>query len=99
MNEELRNEIIRRHQDGASMRRIARELGLARDTVRHVIGHWQAERTGQQVSAGPQRRPSLVDPFHETIQQLLQRYPDITITRLLEELRPQGFSGGLTIVP
>jgi transposase len=99
MNEELRHEIIRRRQGGASMRRIAREMGLARDTVQSVIRRWQAERAGQQPPVPvPVRRPSLVDPFNETIEQLLKRYPDITSTRVLEELRAQGFRGGLTIV-
>jgi transposase len=101
MNEELRHEIVRRRQGGASMRRIARDLGLARETVQNVIRRWQAERAGT-ASSGPLpvpiRRPSLVDPFTDTIQQLLQRYPDITIVRVFEELRAQGFTGGLTIV-
>ncbi len=99
MNEELRNEIIRRWQGGASMRRLARELALARETVQNVVRRWQAERAGQEAPATrPARRPSLVDPFDETIRQLLQRYPDITITRVFEELRGLGFGGGLTIV-
>jgi transposase len=99
MNEELRNEIIRRWQGGASQRRIARELGVARDTVHGAVRRWQAERAGQEAPGGtPARRPSLVDPYHETIQQLLRRYPDITTARIFEELRGQGFSGGLSIV-
>jgi transposase len=101
MNEELRHEIVRRRQGGASMRRIAQDLGLARETVQNVIRRWQAERAGS-ASSGPVpvpiRRPSLVDPFTDTIQQLLQRYPDITIVRVFEELRAKGFPGGLTIV-
>lgn len=101
MNEELRNEIIRRRQGGASLRRIARDLGLARETVQSFIRRWEAERAGPAASSPlpmPQRRPSLVDPFNDTIRQLLQRYPDITITRVFEELRARGFGGGLTIV-
>jgi transposase len=99
MNEELRNEIVRRRQGGASLRQIARDLGLARETVQSVLRRWEAERTGQGSSAaGKSRRPSLVDPFNDTIRQLLARYPDITIVRVFEELRAQGFSGGLTIV-
>jgi transposase len=101
MNEEMRNEIVRRRQGGASLRRIAKDLGLARDTVQSVVRRWEAKRAGPGTSDSlpvPNRRPSQVDPFNDTIQQLLQRYPDITIARVFEELRARGFRGGLTIV-
>ncbi len=101
MNEEIRNEIVRRRQGGASLRRIAKDQGVARETVQSVIPRWEAERAGQSTSAPttvPVRRPSLVDPFNDAILQLLERYPDITIRRVFEELRLKGFSGGLTIV-
>ncbi len=98
MNEETRNEIVRRRQDGASMRRIARELNIARDTVQSVIRRWEADRAGRDSPAPAARRPSLVDPFHDTIRQLLERYPNITVQRVLEELRLKGFAGGRSIV-
>src|SRR5262245_2183434 len=99
MNEEMRNEIIRRWQGGASIRCLAREMGLARDTVQTAVRRWQAERAGQEPAASRRaRRPSLVDPFEQTIRQLLDRYPDITTARIFEELRGQGFTGGRTIV-
>ena len=100
MNDELRHEIVRRYQGGASLRRITRDLGLARETVQTVIRRWQAARAGD-ADAGPtprRRRPSQVDPFVETIRQLLVRYPDITIVRVFEELRQHGYRGGLTMV-
>jgi len=46
MNEEMRHEIVRRRQGGASLRRIAKDLGLARDTVQSVVRRWEAERAG-----------------------------------------------------
>jgi transposase len=99
MNEELRHEIVRRRQGGASLRRIAKDLGLARDTVQSVIRRWEAARAGQDAATPtPARRPSRVDPFTDTIRHLLERYPDITITRIFEELRARGFTGGMTIV-
>src|SRR5271167_2458722 len=98
MNEETRNEIVRRRQGGASIRRIARDLNVARDTVQSVIRRWETDRAGQGSPAPAERRPSLVDPFHDTIRQLLERYPEITIQRVLEELRLKGFAGGRSIV-
>jgi len=97
MNEALRHEIVRRRQGGASLRRIARDLGVARETVQNVIRRWEAERMGAGALSRP-RRPSRVDPFEGMIRQLLERYPDITIVRVFEELRAAGFTGGLTIV-
>jgi transposase len=99
LNEEMRHEIVRRRQGGASLRRIAKDLGLARDTVQSVVRRWEAERAGAPERLPVRaRRASRVDPFNDTIQQLLQRYPDITITRVFEELRARGFRGGFTIV-
>src|SRR5262245_14979834 len=97
MNEELRNEIVRRRQGGASLRRIARDLGLARERVQIVSRRGEAERAGAGAPSRP-RRPSRVDPFEGMIRQLLERYPAITIVRVFEELRAAGFMGGLTIV-
>src|SRR5262245_13953655 len=97
MNELTRNEIVRRWQAGASMRAIARALGLARNTVHRVLGQLQTARLGQP-AATASARPSLLDPYESTLGELLGRYPDLTATRLLEELRARGFTGGYTIV-
>ncbi len=96
MNESTRQEIIRRWHGGASLRQIALDLGLARNTVRRALADVQARRAGTPAPAA--RRPSLLDPFVGVIEELLGRYPDLTATRLLEELRRRGFTGGYTIV-
>jgi transposase len=101
MTEEMRHEIVRRHQGGASIRRIAEDLDLARQTVRDAIVRWEAERTGPEAyPALPtrRRRASALDAYDAAIRQWLQRYPDITVTRLLEELRAQSFTGHYTIL-
>src|SRR5207244_5613029 len=62
-----------------------------------VLADHENHRAGVPESK-PARRASLLDPFEETMAQLLERYPDLTAVRLHEELRNQGFSGGYTIV-
>lgn len=97
MNEATRHEIVRRWRAGASMRAIARDLGLARNTVRRVLAAVTAGRDGP--TSGPRVvRPSLLDPYAATLAELLERYPEITAQRVLEELRGRGFTGGYTIV-
>jgi transposase len=96
MTEQTRNEIISRWRAGASVRRIARELGLARNTVRRALGRVEARRAGD--GPGPRRRPCLLDAYEPVLGELLARYPDLNAVRLLEELRRRGFTGGYTVV-
>jgi transposase len=97
MNEATRNEVIRLWYGGASRRRIARQLGVNRKTVARVLAEHQHRRAGRPPAEGT-RRPSLLDPFAQTIAQLLARYPDLTAVRLHEELRHQSFKGGYSII-
>ena len=57
MDEKLRNEIVQRWQAQTPQRQIARELGLARSSVRHVIARFQRERSGQ-ATASRLRQPA-----------------------------------------
>ena len=98
MTELTRNEIVSRWRAGSSIRQIARELRLARNTVGAVLGQTEARRAGDPVGSPTRRRPSRLDPYEPVIQDLLGRYPDLTAMRLLEELRRRGFSGGYTVV-
>jgi len=98
MTEPKRNEIVSRWRAGSSIRQIARELGLSRNTVRRVLAQIEARRAGGPDGSPTRWRPSCLDPYELVIRELLGRYPDLTAVRLLQELRQRGFSGGYTVV-
>jgi transposase len=105
MNRDRENEIIHRWRGGQSMRSIAREMNVSRWRVARAIQQHQARR--DDASGGPVNRElptpvshyaSKLDQFEAKIGQLLERYPNITVTRILEELRKEGYAGGYTIL-
>jgi transposase len=100
MNEELRSEVLRRWYGGQRMRSIARDLGISRRTVGRVIARHQQQRaTGVTGLPAPHKaRGSMVDAYEGMLRDYLTRYPDISVVRLLEELRRQGYAGGYTIL-
>jgi transposase len=73
---------------------------MSRKTVAKVIAEHQQQRaTGTTGLPAPrQTRGSLVDPYEATLRDYLARYPDISVVRLLEELRRRGYSGGYTVL-
>jgi transposase len=99
MDEALRHEIGHRHQAGASVRSIAKDLGISRGAVVRALARLQAQRAGRAAPGpGPRPRPSIVEPFEPVLKELLARYPNLTVERAWQELRQRGFSGGYTVV-
>ena len=102
MTEDVRHEIVQRHQSGMSMSRIAQELGISRGAVARVLAKWRARRDCQdgQVQSSPKRQPrrSIMDAFEPILKELLQKYPNLTIQRAVQELRARGFTGKYTVV-
>lgn len=100
MNDELRNEILGRWHGGQSGREIARRLRLSRKTVSKVLAeHAQQRANGTTGLPKPRAsRGSLVDAHEAALRDYLARYPDISVVRLLEELRRRGYTGGYTVL-
>jgi transposase len=96
MNEELRNEIVRRWRGAQSCRGIARDLQITRGVVERVLRQHQQQRGDAAPTVPRARKEGLLAAHEEAMCALLARYPDIAAMRLLEELRKLGYRGGYT---
>ena len=101
MTEAMRHEIVTRRREGASIRSIARDLGISRGSVVRALRRVQAQREGQTMPASElnsSARRSMVDAFEPLLRELLANYPNLTVARALQELRSRGYTGGYTIL-
>ena len=83
------------HRHGKSIREIARETGIARNTVRRYLRHGEAVRYKPRPP-----RPTKLDPFKAYIvERLAAAAPElIPASVLLMELRERGYPGGYTML-
>ena len=83
------------HRHGKSIREIAREMGVSRNTVRRYLRDEEAER----YKARPPR-PTKLDPFKGYLaERLAAAAPErIPGSVLLTELRERGYGGGYTML-
>ena len=93
MTEAMRLEIVQRRQRGMSQRAIAEELGISRGAVSRALARVQAQRDGRAApTPRPRPRKSILDPFEPILKELLEKYPNLTTERALQELRARGSS-------
>jgi len=98
--EELEHAIITMFHDGWSKRGLARHFQMSRNTIRRILDKNQADRDQGHSILEPVRasRKSKLDIHMPRIKTLLEKFPDITGQRLFEELKEDGYDGGITIV-
>lgn len=99
--QDLAHRIVLLSRRGTSIRALARQFGIARNTVRRILRtHADQRQEGHDaLGEGRRRRARKLDPFRPKIQKILKDYPDITGTRLYEKLCEEaGYTGGITIV-
>lgn len=74
-------------------RAIARVLRINRKAVRRVVEN-------RQVSLKPQspKRRSVLDPFKLRIDQMLKQDSIITATRIMQQIRGEGYLGGISVL-
>jgi transposase len=91
---EMQAQILTLHfTDRRTVRSIAREIGIDRKTVSRVIRR-------RQITLGSKTpmRKSKLDPYAESLREILRKDPKVTATALLNHLRGLGYTGGKTIV-
>jgi transposase len=82
------------NRKGMSQRRIAKKLGISRNTVKKYL-----ENPGfPRILAGMRKRKSLLDPYHDTIKTWLEEDMDYTATWIYDHLGTMGFHGSYEIV-
>jgi len=102
LSAEAVNEIVHRSALEQSIRGIARSMCLSRRAVSRALT--EHDSTRQHGSPHPElpkrrrRRGSVIDDYEEAIGGFIKRYPNITVIRLLEELRALGYQGGYSIL-
>jgi transposase len=93
MDESLWTQIRLLHNhEKMKKRAIARQLGVGRELVDVAIN---SDQCPQRVVA---KRGSMLDPYRDVIDEILQKYPTLTIVRLFEKLRELGYPGQISIL-
>jgi transposase len=85
-------EVHRLHRQGLPKAVIARQLRMSRTTVRRLV------ELAEPPSYERGRSLSLVDPFSDQIAAMLGEDPKVAATVVLQQLRRDGYAGGITIL-
>jgi transposase len=86
-------DIKNRKRSGRSIREIARQTGLSRNTVRRYL----RGQSTPQYSDRP-KKPSLLDPYKDYLKSRVEKLPELPATVLLREIRARGYTGQITVV-
>lgn len=96
---EFEQEVILRHRNGFSIHALSRTFRISRNTVRRILrAHAHDRKAGHEILPRIQTRSSKLDAFKPRIEELFEKYPKITGQRLFEELKSEGYRGGITIL-
>jgi len=100
-DEALENSIVTLYAKGWSVRRLSIELKVSRERVSRILHRNESQRNPSDEDGGetPLRR-SMLDPYKETIAEILEKYtdPPPTKQRVLELIREKGYTGGRSIL-
>jgi len=87
-------DIVMLHRKGLSQRKIARKLGISRNTVKKYIDDPEFPESRGRV----RKRKSLLDPYQDNIKTWLEEDLDYTAAWIYDRLSAMGFAGSYEIV-
>lgn len=95
--------VLLRHylEQGMTRTALAEKLGISRRTLYHWIQTGQLDRDLDHEPVRYQPRAPVarkIDPYKPIIESRLEDYPELTATRLYDEVRAAGYTGGYTQV-
>ncbi len=100
---ELEHHLVAMHGEGWSIRALARNFSISRNTVRRILRKYDDQRDhGHEIVRKKQKkiiiRASQLDPFEDQIKAILKEFPNITGQRVFEKLKDSGYLGGISIL-
>jgi transposase len=95
LTDEIKEEIVRLHGMGFSVRKIAWTTALGRKVVRRVLVE-KGIIENPPPTPRPKKNASKLDPYKERIKEKMAK--NLTITRILREIKKEGYDGGRTIL-
>jgi len=78
-------------ENGMSISKISRELGISRPTVRKYL------KSEKVLSYRKHKKPSILDPYKPYIKERIEK-SDISAIRIFDEIKEKGYKGKYTIV-
>lgn len=95
--------VLLRHylEEGMTKSALAEKLGVGRRTIYHWIETGQLDRDLDREPVQYKPRPPVprkIDPYKAIIVSRLEEFPRLTATRLFQEIRAAGYTGGYTQV-
>jgi len=98
-DEAFENSVIYNRGQGWSIRRLGREYHCGRNRILRILRENEHRRTmGMNLVKEPRVYPSKLDPYKEQIQDLLQKFGDITTQRIYEQILEKGYPGKISMV-
>ena len=98
-DEAFENSVIYHRREGWSIRRLGREYHCGRERVIRILAENERRRSeGVNPPKSPRVYPSKLDPYKEHIQDALQKFKDITVQRIFEQILEKGYPGKITMV-